>query len=122
MDGRKLKLGFIGLGQATSKVMARLDEIRTLSYIISDACDLRPHALDAFKKEFGGRVFDDVEDFCQNSDVDVVYIATPADLHRQHVEIAARYGKHIVIEKPMALSIADCEAMIAATDAAGVKM
>jgi predicted dehydrogenase len=119
---RKLKLGFIGLGQATSKVMARRDEIDTLPYVITDACDLRPHALDAFRKEFGGNVFDNPEDLCRNSDVDVVYIATPADCHREHVEIAARYGKHIVVEKPMALSLSDCEAMINATEAAGVKM
>lgn len=122
VSDRKLKLGFIGLGQATSKVMERLYEIRTLPYIIADACDRRPHALDAFAKEFGGKVFDDVEEMCRKSDVDVVYIATPAEFHREHVEIAARYGKHIVVEKPMSLSLADCEAMIAVTEKAGVKM
>ncbi len=119
---RTLKLGFIGLGQATSKVMARRYEIDTLPYVITDACDLRPHALDEFKQEFGGKVFDNPEDLCRTSDIDVVYIATPAEFHREHVEIAAKYGKHIVVEKPMALSLEDCDAMIKATDAAGVKM
>ena len=122
MHGRTLKLGFIGLGQATNKVMARLDEIRTLPYRITDACDLRPHALDAFRAEFGGQIFQDVEEMCAKSDVDVVYIATPAEFHRQHVEIAARHGKHIVVEKPIALSLEDCQAMIAVTERAGVKM
>jgi predicted dehydrogenase len=122
VSARKLKLGFIGLGQATSKVMARRDQIQTLPYVITDACDLRPHALEAFTQEFGGRGYPSAEDMCRESDVDVVYIATPPEYHRQHVEIAARYGKHIVVEKPMALSLADCEAMIAATDKAGVKM
>lgn len=122
MADRKLKLGFIGLGQATSKVMQRRQEIDSLPYVMTDACDLRPHALDAFQKEFGGKVFDSPEDLCRESDIDVVYIATPAEFHREHVEIAARHGKHIVVEKPMALSLADCEAMIEATEAAGVKM
>ncbi len=122
MADKKLKLGFIGLGQATSKVMARRDEIDTLPYTITDACDLRPHALNAFQKEFGGKIFNSPEDLCRQSDIDVVYIATPAEFHREHVEIAAKYGKHIVVEKPMALSLADCEAMIKATEAAGVRM
>ena len=122
MEARILKLGFIGLGQATSKVMARRDEIDSLPYVMTDACDLRPHALDAFKNEFGGAVYDNPEDMCRQSDVDVVYIATPAEFHREHVEIAARHGKHIVVEKPMALSLEDCEAMIAAADSAGVKL
>jgi predicted dehydrogenase len=122
VENRILKLGFIGLGQATSKVMARRDEIGSLPYVMTDACDLRPHALDFFKNEFGGAVYDNPEDMCRNSDVDVVYIATPAEFHREHVEIAARNGKHIVVEKPMALSLEDCEAMIAATDSAGVKL
>ncbi len=119
---QKLKLGFIGLGQATTKVMARRDEIETLPYIMTDACDLRPHAREAFAKEFGGRVFDNAEDMCRESDVDVVYIATPPEFHREHVETAARYGKHIVCEKPLSLSLEDCAAMIAATDKAGVKL
>jgi phthalate 4,5-cis-dihydrodiol dehydrogenase len=122
VHGRTLKLGFIGLGQATNKVMARLDEIRTLPYRITDACDLRPHALDAFQKQFGGRTFQDVEEMCAKSDVDVVYIATPAEFHRTHVEIAASHGKHIVVEKPIALSIEDCQAMIAVTETHGVKL
>ena len=122
MEARILKLGFIGLGQATSKVMARRDEIGSLPYVMTDACDLRPHALDTFKNEFGGAVYDNPEDMCRHSDVDVVYIATPAEFHREHVEIAARHGKHIIVEKPMALSLEDCEAMIAAADGAGVKL
>jgi predicted dehydrogenase len=119
---RRLKLGFIGLGQATTKVMARLDEISTLPYDITDACDLRPHALDAFTRQFGGNVYASAEEMCAKSDADVVYIATPPEWHRLHVELAARYGKHIVVEKPMSLSLDDCAAMIAATDRAGVKL
>ncbi|MBP0576008.1 Gfo/Idh/MocA family oxidoreductase, partial [Mycobacterium tuberculosis] len=40
--------------------------------------------------------------------------------HLAHVELAARHGKHVLVEKPMALSIADCLAMNAAADAAGI--
>ena len=118
---KKLKLGFLGLGQATSKLLARRHEIEGLPYIIAAAADLRPHALAAFAAEFGGQTFDNAEGLC-GSDIDVVYVATPAEYHREHVEIAARAGKHIICEKPLALSLADCEAMISACDKAGVKL
>jgi predicted dehydrogenase len=117
-----LKLGFIGLGQATNKVLARRHEFLSLPYEVTAAADPRPQAREAFANEFAGPAFDDAEALCRNADVDVVYIATPPELHRRHVEIAAACGKHIVVEKPMALTLADCEAMIAATEAAGVKM
>lgn len=121
-EQRKLKLGFIGLGQATNKLLMRRSEIEQLPYTIAAAADPRAHARDAFTAEFGGRAWADARELCEHSDVDVVYIATPAEFHREHVEIAARSGKHIVVEKPMALCLEDCEAMIAATDRAGVKM
>jgi predicted dehydrogenase len=121
-SSRKLKLGFIGLGQATTKVMAQLEQILTMPYVITDACDMRPHALEAFAKQFGGRTFSSAEEMCAESDVDVVYIATPPEYHREHVEIAAKHGKHIVIEKPMSLSLDDCATMIDVTEKAGVKL
>ena len=91
-DFRKLKLGFLGLGQATSKLLSRRAEIESLPYLISAAADLRPHALQSFAREFGGKVFDNAEDLCRDPGLDVIYIATPAEFHREHVEIAARHG------------------------------
>lgn len=118
----ELTLGFIGLGQATNKLLERKYEIAALPYRITAAADPREHALDAFKAEFGGETYLDAAELCEKSSVDVVYIATPPEYHRQHVEIAAQCGKHIIVEKPMALSLADCEAMIEAVNRHGVKM
>ena len=115
VESRKLKLGFIGLGQATNKLLMRRGEIEQLPYVIAAAADPREHARAAFAEEFGGDTFADAAELCARSDVDVVYIATPAEYHRTHVEIAAAAGKHVVVEKPMALTIADCEAMASAT-------
>ena len=122
MKQQELTLGFIGLGQATNKLLERKHEFKGLAYRITAAADPRDHALDAFKSEFGGETFADAEALCRKSSVDVVYIATPPQYHREHVEAAARSGKHIVVEKPMALTLADCEAMIEITDRHGVKM
>jgi glucose-fructose oxidoreductase len=57
-----------------------------------------------------------------NKDIDIVYVVTPNGLHAEHVIAAAKAGKHVITEKPMANSVADCDAMIAACKAAGVKL
>ena len=60
--------------------------------------------------------FDKIKD---NTDIDIVYVVTPNALHRDFVIRAAQAGKHVICEKPMALSVADCDAMIAACKKAG---
>jgi glucose-fructose oxidoreductase len=66
--------------------------------------------------------YDDFEKGLQEADVDAVYIALPNDMHREYTERAAKAGVHVLCEKPMALTAADCEAMIQATQAAGVRL
>src|SRR5690242_15135625 len=102
---KKLRLGFIGLGQATAHVIGELRLAKDLPWTIAAAADPRDHATAAFQKEFGGQVYADAEALCRESDVDVVYIATPPWMHLEHVLAAAKYGKHVIVEKPMALSL-----------------
>ena len=70
---------------------------------------------------FEGKIFQSVEELCA-SDVDVVYVATPHQLHAEHACLAARHGKHVLVEKPMALTLEDCRRMIAAARKAGVQL
>jgi predicted dehydrogenase len=58
----------------------------------------------------------------ENPDIQVVYVATPNGLHRDHTVEAARAGKHVLCEKPMAVSVSECEEMIGECAAAGVKL
>ncbi len=55
-------------------------------------------------------------------DIDIVYVVTPNGLHAQHAIAAARAGKHVICEKPMATSVADCDAILAACAAAKVRL
>jgi len=57
-----------------------------------------------------------------NSDIDIVYVVTPNGLHAGHSIAAARAGKHVICEKPMANTVADCDAIIAACKTAGVRL
>ncbi|TQK11027.1 Gfo/Idh/MocA family protein [Herbaspirillum sp. SJZ107] len=57
-----------------------------------------------------------------NPDIDVVYVCLPVSMHAEYTIRAARAGKHVMCEKPMAVSSAECEAMIAACKQAGKKL
>jgi phthalate 4,5-cis-dihydrodiol dehydrogenase len=78
--------------------------------------------LEKFRAAYGGEAFNSVEAMCDSPNVDAVYIATPNQLHARHVIAAAERGKHVIVEKPMALSIAECEAMNKAAEKHGVKL
>jgi myo-inositol 2-dehydrogenase/D-chiro-inositol 1-dehydrogenase len=69
---------------------------------------------------YGGRVAGSLDELIDA--VDIVDVATPTDTHRAMVERAAAAGKHVVCEKPLAISVADAAAAIAACEAAGVRL
>jgi phthalate 4,5-cis-dihydrodiol dehydrogenase len=109
-----------GLGVASTQI---LPPIAALPYIkITAAADLRGDALEKFRETYRGETFTSVEALCESANVDAVYIATPNQLHAKHVIAAAERGKHVIVEKPMALSIAECDAMNEAAEKHGVKL
>jgi predicted dehydrogenase len=63
-----------------------------------------------------------VEALLARQEVEAVYIATPNHLHKEQVLAAAAAGKHVFVEKPLALSVADAEEMVDACERAGVKL
>ncbi|HMF48325.1 MAG TPA: Gfo/Idh/MocA family oxidoreductase, partial [Candidatus Saccharimonadales bacterium] len=79
-------------------------------------------ALEKFRETYRGDTFASVEALCESPNIDAVYIATPSQLHARHAIAAAERGKHMIVEKPMALSIAECDAMNEAAEKHGVKL
>ena len=74
----------------------------------------------AVAARFGARPYLDIMEMLRSESVDAVSVCTPTGLHRPFVEAAAGAGAHVLLEKPMATSIADCDAMDRACRAAGV--
>jgi phthalate 4,5-cis-dihydrodiol dehydrogenase len=117
---RPLRMGMAGLGVASTQILPPLLSLPCIK--ITAAADTRADALEKFRAAYGGEAFNSVEAMCDSSNVDAVYIATPNQLHARHVTAAAERGKHVIVEKPMALSIAECEAMNEAAAKHGVKL
>jgi predicted dehydrogenase len=72
--------------------------------------------------EFGVPCETSLEALLERPDVDAVCLCTPSGLHAQQTRLAARAGKHVLVEKPIALTLADADAMIAASRDAGVRL
>jgi phthalate 4,5-cis-dihydrodiol dehydrogenase len=115
-----LRMGMAGLGVASTQILSAVSRVPYLK--IAAAADLRTDALTKFRKEYDAQVFNSVDEMCKSPEVDFVYIATPNQLHAEHAITAAKHKKHVIVEKPMALSIAECEAMNEAAEKHGVKL
>jgi phthalate 4,5-cis-dihydrodiol dehydrogenase len=86
------------------------------------AFDPRAPARAAFAQHFGAIAYDSAQAVCADPAVQWVYVATPHGLHAEHVCLAAQHGKHVLVEKPMALNLAQADAMIAACERAGTHL
>lgn len=72
--------------------------------------------------QYGGRAYDDVERFLAHRPMDAVLVATPSGLHAAHAAAAAQRGLHVLVEKPLDVSAERVDALIDASDAAGVRL
>ncbi|MEQ1826212.1 MAG: Gfo/Idh/MocA family oxidoreductase [Pirellula sp.] len=76
----------------------------------------------AFAQEFGGSGYDDLSKMLNNPGVDIITICTPSGAHLEPALAAAKAGKHVIVEKPLEVTTARCDKLIAACDRAGVRL
>ena len=117
----KLRVGFIGAG--------RISDLHAIEYLNNDraeiaaVCDNVPEIAQRQGLAWGlpeKQIFTDYHDLLADKDIDLVEILLPHHLHYQAALDAAAAGKHISLQKPMALTVAEADGMIAAADKAGV--
>ena len=111
-----LRLGVAGLGRAFTFMLPTFAGDPRVTLVA--ASDPLPGPRAQFVRDFGGRVYESVDALCADPDLDAIYIATPHQLHAKHACAALDHGKHVLVEKPMAVSLADCTAMIEAAQRA----
>ena len=117
-----IRWGIIGCGDVAKKRVARAIQNDANSKL-GAVCRRDETKLQSFAEEFGVSVATTSADEVINSpEIDAVYIATPVNLHRPQTVAAAAAGKHVLVEKPMAMSTAECNEMIAACDTADVRL
>ena len=114
----KLGIALVGLGYYSTDLLAPALQL-------TSNCELRgivtgtPSKVGVWQQKYGIKDknvynYDNFDQIANNPDIDVIYVVLPPSMHREYTVRAAKAGKHVFCEKPMAPSVADCEAMIKA--------
>jgi UDP-N-acetyl-2-amino-2-deoxyglucuronate dehydrogenase len=117
---KPVRVGLIGCGKVGSIHAAALRAIPEAELVA--ACDANGERAAEFAAKYGVRPFADVQDMLKSGGVEAVVIGTPHPLHAEPAIRAADTGVHVLVEKPMASNIGDCDAMLAAAKNAGVRL
>ena len=113
-DSGPIGLGIVGLGMAGGvMVHAAADHP---DFTLKAGADPHPAPREAFARDHNAPAYEDVQTLVRDRTVSVVYIATPHQFHAEHAVLAAEHGKHIILEKPMALTLAECDVILAAVE------
>jgi UDP-N-acetyl-2-amino-2-deoxyglucuronate dehydrogenase len=119
-DDRSVRVALVGCGRISGNHVAAIDKIDGLDLVA--VCDLEIERARALADDRGTPAFRTIEELLAGVECDLVAVCTPSGLHPAHGIAAARAGKHVVTEKPMAISLADADALVQACDAAGVHL
>ena len=117
-----IKFALLGCGRIAKRHSDLLGGGHINGAKLVGVCDVIRERADAIGSRYGVPAYYDLERLLEQQDVDVVSVLTPSGLHPIHAIAVAKAGKHVVVEKPMALRLDDADAMIEACDAAGVKL
>jgi UDP-N-acetyl-2-amino-2-deoxyglucuronate dehydrogenase len=115
-----LGTALVGLGKVAKTHADALAHLPGSAFVA--VCDTDPERRSSFARAYGVKAYDQFDDLLRDPSVEVVDICTPHPLHAELTVRAARAGKNILVEKPMAVRLSDCDAMIGAASAAGVKL
>lgn len=116
----KVRTALVGCGKVGQIHAAALSGLAEADFVA--VCDASAERAQAFAARHGARAYTDVGAMLQETRPEAVLIATPHPLHAAPAVLAAEAGAHVLIEKPMAASLADCDAMLAAARKMGVRL
>ena len=120
MEEALMRIGIIGAGAVAplhARAAALLPDVQ-----MTAVCDLQPEAATVVAEPIGAAVFTDYHELLASGTTDAVIVNTPHSLHRQMAVAAAEAGQHVLVEKPMSISLDDCDATTDAAERSGVVM
>jgi predicted dehydrogenase len=124
-DGKKLNIALCGLGRYAGYLALGLESAQycRLAGIVTGT----PAKATDWQKKYNIPQkniynYQDFDAIANNKDIDLVYVVLPNSMHKEFTIRAAKAGKHVIVEKPMAITAADCEEMITACKKAGVQL
>lgn len=119
-----IRIAIVGCGRVSKRHCELLAGKKIAGIELAAVCDICPDKAERTGKQWNVPYFTDMHKMMQEmqNTIDVVSILTESGNHAPHTLELAPYGKHIIVEKPMALSLDDADAMIHACDTAGIKL
>lgn len=117
-----LRFGLVGCGRIAKRHSELLGNNQILGARLQAVCDIHLDRARQIGEKFGVRYYSDMHEMMASGEIDVAVVLTPSGEHADNVIALAKYGKDIVVEKPMALTLDDADAMIKACDAQGCRL
>lgn len=115
-----ISFAIIGCGRIARRHAELLGTGQIRGARLAAVCDIQSDRAEAFGTKYGVPAFESIAKMLAMPGIDAVAVLTPSGMHAEHAILVARAKRHVVVEKPMALTLTDADAMIRECDAAGV--
>lgn len=117
-----LRIALVGCGRISKRHAELLGGGHIDGASLAAVCDIVLEKAESLGQQYSVPAYSDMNEMMRSVDIDVVVVLTESGHHAEHVIALAAHGKDIVVEKPMALTLESADAMIAACDAAGIRL
>lgn len=117
-----LKVALVGCGRIAERHSELLGKNQINKAVLAAVCDINKEKAKKIADRYGVNYYTEMDEMMSSEDIDIVSVLTESGNHAKHVINLSKYQKHIIVEKPMALTLADADDMIAACDSNGIKL
>lgn len=121
ISGRKIRIAVVGCGRISKNHFGSIERHRE-NLELTAICDIDSEVLAEHAGKYSVPAYRDMEEMLQKERLDLVALCTPSGIHPDQAVLAARYGVHVITEKPMATRWNDGVRMVKACDEAGVRL
>lgn len=117
-----INIALVGCGRIAKRHAELLGQQQIANARLVAVCDAQAERAAAFATRYEVPGYTSLQEMLARTDIDVVSVLTPSGMHAEHAIAVARSGRHVIVEKPMALTLVDADAMVAACEQAGVQL